>query len=109
MPRDAGSLISDAFHEIAVRDDAEGAMVNDVVIRLVVRRGEVRFGNSQADAICEALAQRTRGQLDAGRQPIFWVPRRAAAPLAEVLDIVERQVVAGEVQQAVEQHAAVPG
>ena len=31
-----------------------------------------------------------------------------AAPLAEVLQLCERQVVAAEVQQAVKQHAAMP-
>ena len=37
------------------------------------------------------------------------VAGRAAAELAEALQLVERQVVAGEVQEAVEQHAAVAG
>ena len=36
-------------------------------------------------------------------------PGRPAAPLAERLEVVERQVVAGQVQQAVEQRAAVAG
>ena len=37
------------------------------------------------------------------------VPRRLAAPLAELLQIVERDVVAGEVEQRVQQHRAVAG
>lgn len=34
---------------------------------------------------------------------------RLAAPLAEMLDLLERQVVAGQVQQRVQQHGAVAG
>jgi hypothetical protein len=35
--------------------------------------------------------------------------RRLAAQLAEALQLIERQVVAGQMQQAVEQHGAVAG
>ena len=75
----------------------------------VVRGGQVRFGDRQADAVGEALAERAGGQLDAGRQAVLGVAGRLAAPLAEALQVVERQVVAGQVQQAVQQHAAVAG
>src|SRR3546814_2406982 len=37
------------------------------------------------------------------------MPRRLAAPLPEALDLVERQVVAGDVQQAVQQRRTVAG
>src|SRR5262249_4504139 len=47
--------------------------------------------------------------LDARGVLVLRVAGCPAAPLAEVLQVVERQVVAEEVEEAVEQHAAVPG
>ena len=45
--------------------------------------------------------------LDAGREVHLGVSRRLRSPLAEVLELVERQVVAREVQHRVEQHRRV--
>ena len=53
--------------------------------------------------------ERPRRHLDARREPALGVPGRRAHPLPEVLDVIERDAVAGEVQQAVEQHRRVPG
>jgi hypothetical protein len=40
---------------------------------------------------------------------VLGMPGRATAELAELLDVVEREVVAGEIEQAVEEHRAVAG
>jgi hypothetical protein len=66
----------------------------------------------EADAVGEPLAQRARRDLDAGghvHAVALWMARRERAPLAEALELVERQVVARQVQHAVEQHRAVAG
>ena len=40
----------------------------------------------------------------------FGVPRGLASPLTELFDVIERQLVPGQMQEAVEEHAAVsPG
>ena len=44
-----------------------------------------------------------------GRHAELGVARRARAPLAEVLEVVEREVVAGQVEQRVDEHRGVPG
>ena len=49
------------------------------------------------------------GGFDAGGHVPLGMPGRFAAPLAETLDLVQRQIVAGQVQQAVEQHRTVAG
>src|SRR5581483_4364753 len=64
-------------------------------------------GERHADAVGEALPERTGGGLDAGGEMRLRMSRRARAPLAKLLQLVERQVVAGEVQERVEQHRAV--
>ncbi len=55
----------------------------------------------------DPLAQRSGGRLDAGGVAEFRVARRAAAELAEVLQVLQRQIVAGQVQHAVEQRRGV--
>ena len=75
----------------------------------VVARGEMRFRDRHADAVAEALAERPGRHLDARREAALGMPRRDAAPLAELLDLLERKVVAGQMKQAVQQHRAVPG
>ena len=56
--------------------------------------GEPALRDGHADGVREALAERSGRRLDAGRQAVLRVARRAAAPLAERLEVVERDVVA---------------
>ena len=79
-----------------------------VVTGLVVARGQVRFGHGHAHAHRKALAQRAGGHFDAGREAVLGMPGRLAAPLPEVLDLVQREIVTGEMQQRIQQHGAVP-
>ena len=59
--------------------------------------------------VAEALAERAGRRLDARRVEVLRVARRVRAELAELLDLVEAEVVAGEVQARVEQHRGVAG
>ena len=67
------------------------------------------LGDGHPDGVGEALAERAGRRLDAGRQAVFGVAGRDAAPLAERLEVVERDRVAGQVEERVEQHAGVAG
>ena len=58
-------------------------------------------------ALREALPQRAGRGFDAGRRAELGMPRRLRVQLPEALQLVHRQVVAGEMQQRVEQHRAV--
>src|SRR5438445_2058049 len=84
-------------------------MIDDRVAGPVELRGEVRPSERHADGVAHALAQRPRGGLDAGRETVLRVARGAAAPLAELLQVLERQVVSGEVEDRVQQDAGVAG
>src|SRR5690606_1319679 len=66
------------------------------------------FGQREADGVGEALAQRPGGGFDAAGDEVFRMPRGAVAELAEVLQLFQRQVVAGQVQQRVLQHRTMP-
>ena len=78
-----------------------------VVAGAVELGGEQLLGERHADRVGEALAERAGGRLDARRDADLGMARRLAVQLAEVAQLVDRQVVAGEVQQRVEQHRAV--
>ena len=98
----------DAFHQIAVAGDNPGSVVNDGVARAVVARGKVRFGDGHADRVRETLAERAGRDLDAGSVAALGMARRLAAPLTKLLDVVEREVVAGDMEQAVQEGRSVP-
>jgi hypothetical protein len=100
-----GRLRRHALHEIAVGDDPPDP-VREQPRQLGL--GELG-GERHAHAVGEPLAERAGGHLHARGQVVLGVARRLRSPLAELLQLGERQVVAGEVEQRVEQHRAVAG
>ena len=99
----------DAFHQVAVTDDAVGHVVDNGVSLTVEFLRHEALSHRQADSGGEARAQGSRGHLDAGRVSVFWVTGGLRSPLAEVLDLIEREVVPGQVKQGVNQHRAMAG
>jgi hypothetical protein len=55
-----------------------------------------------AHAVGKALAERSGRRLDTGGQAVFGVTRRARAPLPERFEVLERDSIAGQVEQRVE-------
>ena len=106
-PGERAGLVRHALHQAAVADEHERAVIDDRVALAVEARGQELLGERHADRVGEALAERARRGLDAGREPHLGVSRRLRVQLAEALQFADRQVVAGQVQQCVEQHRAV--
>ena len=106
---EAGRLRRDALLEVTVGADAVGPVVDDLVPGPVELGRQASLGDGHAHGVGEALAQRTGGRLDAGGQAVLRVARGPRAQLAEALELLERQVVAGQVEHRVEQHAGVAG
>ena len=75
--------------------------------RPVEIRGEVQPRDSHAHPVAEALSERPCGRLNAFDEQVLGVARRLTAPLPEILDVVEGQAVSGQMEEAVEEHAAV--
>ena len=96
---DRRRLRAEALHHVAVGADRVDPRVDDLVVRPVVAVGEEALRDRHADAVREALAERAGRRLDARRVPVLGVTRRARAPLAELLQVVEREVVAREVER----------
>ena len=71
---------------------------------------QVRFGDRHPYAIAQSLAQRARCCLHPWQvMPSALYDLGDAARLAKLLDLFQRHIVAGEMQQAVQQHRTVTG
>ena len=100
-------FLADAFHEAAVTRDHVGEVFHEVGAELVA---QLAFGKCHADGIGNALAERAGRRFDAGGVAVFRVAGGPGAELAEILDLVDRDVfVARQIEQRVEQHRAVTG
>ena len=109
LARERGGLVRDSLHQVAVGADAIDAVVDDLRVRPVVALGEEALRHREAHAVREALAERPCGRLDARGEEVLGVPRGDRLPLAEALQLLERQVVAGEVERGVLEDAGVAG
>ena len=109
-----------ALHHVAVAADGINVVVEHRVVRPIEMLRQPAPGESHADAVAAALAQRAGRRLDSGRQVIFRMAGAFAADLPKPLDIVERDrglietlifgidgFHAAEMQQRVEQHRGV--
>jgi len=104
-----GGLAGDAFHHAAVTGERVGEVIDDRGAVTVEGGPQEALGERHADGVGKALTQRAGRRLYPGRVAVLGMARRLAAPLAKLPQVVEAQVVAGQVQQRVEQHAGVAG
>ena len=105
MPRERRGLRGDPLLQVAVRDDGEDTVVNHRVPWAVELCGEAALCDRHTNAVGEPLAERASGGLNAGGQAELWMPWCERAPLAERLEVVEGQAVAGEMDERVEECA----
>ncbi len=85
MPRQRSSFAADALHQVAVAAHGVDVVVEDFEIRAIEVGGKPVGGDSHADAISDALAQRPGRRFHAGSEVRFGMTWRAAAKLAEAL------------------------
>jgi hypothetical protein len=109
LPGQRGGLARDALHQVAVGADGEDPVVHDLVPDAVVAVGQKSLGHRHPHAVGKSLPERPRGRLDAGRQEVLGVARGDGARLTEALYLVQRQVVAGQVQHRILQDRSVSG
>ncbi len=111
MARERGHLVADALFDIAIGDEAVDVVVEQAGARLGVRVEQPALtagGHRHADRVADALAERARGGLHTGGQPVLRMPGRNAAPGAVSLEVIQRQSVPGQVQLDVQGEAGVP-
>ena len=83
-------------------------MVEDSLIA-VEYRGHVCFADSHADGVADTLTERARSRFDAWRISVLGMSRRLALPLPELFQVVESELIAGEVEHTVQKHRCVSG
>jgi hypothetical protein len=107
MARQSDRLLADAFHQAAVAGKHIGVVVDDVVAVACI---EDALGERHADGVGDALSKRAGRGLDPAGMAEFGVAGRARAELAEVPDLVDRDVfIARQIKQRIKQHRAVSG
>jgi hypothetical protein len=106
--RERAGLVRDALHQAAVAQEHPGEVVDDLVPRPVEGGRELLLGERHADGVGEPLPQRPGRGLDADLELAFRMARGARPELAEVLQFVDAERVAGQVQHRIEEHRAVP-
>ena len=106
--RERGGLLGDALHQVPVGGDPVDAVVDDGVARAVVALAEELLRHRHADRVRDPLAERAGGGLDAGGEEVLRVPGCERLPLAEALDLLEGEVVPGQVQGGVLEDAGMP-
>ena len=107
MPRERGRLVADPLHQVAVGGDHPGAVVHQPVAEA---RRQQPLGDRHADGVGETLAERAGGGLDRRVLAVLRMARGRRVELPEPLQVLDAHAgMAGQVQQAVEQHGAVPG
>ena len=104
-----GGLLRDAFLEAAVAGETDHQVVEDLVLRGVEVGGGHLGGDGHADDVAGALTEGAGGGFDADGLAELGVTRGLGVELAEILHFLEREVEAGEVQPAVDEHRTVPG
>src|SRR5581483_11852900 len=96
-----------AFHQIAIAADRIRIVVDNLVSRPVITRCKPSLRDSHSDTVAKTLSQRPGGHFDPYSMSSLWMPRSFAAPLPKPLQLIQRQIITGQIEQAVKQHGAV--
>ncbi len=106
MTGERQGLVADPLHQAAVAAEDVGVMIDDGLAELGC---EQTLGQRHPDRVAEPLPERAGGDLDPARMAALGMAGGAAAELPETLKLGHRHVrIAEEMQEAVEQHRAVP-
>ena len=98
--------MGNSFHQTAVANKYVSVMIDNIKTGPVEIRGKYFFRQRHAYRIRETLPQRAGSGFHSRRVTILGMAGRFGMKLAETLDFLHRQIVAGEVQQGINQHRA---
>jgi hypothetical protein len=98
MACERGRLVADPFHQTAVTCDHIRAVVHHAAAEACA---QLSLGDRHTDGVCETLAERPGGDLDASGVMCLGVTRRERIPLPERLDVIELESVAAQEEHRV--------
>ena len=93
MSGQADCFLADAFHQAAITGEAIGMVVDKIIAKLVC---QFALCHRHANRIGNALPQRASCCFDACSVAIFGVTSGLGAKLAEILDLVEVNILVSE-------------
>ncbi len=94
-PSQAGRFAGHAFLHVAVGDYGIYEMVDEPVVWTVIVLGHPALRDGHAHPVGESLAERSGGDLHTRRLGILRVARCFAAPLSEVHQVLQGQIITG--------------
>ena len=97
-----------AFHQAAIACEHPGEVIDDRVTVAIEFRGQQFFRKRHTHGIGEPLAQRAGGGFDARGDAHLGMTRCTRMKLTEIAQLADREIVAGEMEERIEQHGAVP-
>ncbi len=97
----------DAFHQATIAEEYIGVVINHVMAGAVEMRRQHFLGQRKTHRVGQTLAQRAGGGLHSGGFACFRMAGGFRMQLTEMLQLIHRQIEAGQVQQRVLQHRAV--
>src|ERR1700733_12779101 len=82
-------------------------MIDDLQTGPVELAREELLSHSHADRVGETLTERPGGGFNPDVEVVFRVTRGARAELAEILDFVDGERIAGKIQDRIQEHRSV--
>ena len=98
--------MGDSLHQAAIPHKRIGVMVDDRMAWTVELLSQERLSQRHANRVGESLTQRAGRGLDTGCDADLRMARRLGVQLTKVAQLIDRQVITGQVQQRVNQHRA---
>ncbi len=97
-------FMRDTFHQATITRKHVGKVIDDFEIFAVELCGQRALGNRHAHAIGEALAKRACGGFNSRRVTKFGMAGGTGVKLAEIFQVLDTEVISGQMQQRVDQH-----
>ncbi len=94
----------DTLHQATVTEEYPGSVIDDVEARLVELPGQHFLGQCHADCIRDALPEWPGRCFDRQIGIVFRVTCGSEPELPKISNLIHRQVIASQVQQAIQQH-----
>ena len=95
------------LHQTTIAHKHVGKVVDDLMVWLIKLRRQRALGDSQPHRVRQPLPQRPGGGFNPRGIADFRVARRFGMQLTEVFYLFDGQIIARQMQQAVEQHRRV--
>mmetsp|Transcript_120559 Transcript_120559/g.232660 ORF Transcript_120559/g.232660 Transcript_120559/m.232660 type:complete len:226 (+) Transcript_120559:1203-1880(+) len=110
MASEGGCFKSHTFLQAAITTQGDNVVIKDLMILGVVLGGCKLGSSSHTHRVANARTERSSGGLDPGcvvlRRREFRMTRRHGFVTAKLLDLIQRKIVAGQVQPGIDEHGA---